>query len=99
MPEHPHLPFAPSSMKIKAGEYSDCSDADLVVICAGAPQLPGESRRDLLQKNYKVFSSIVQPKKQVMKLVRSQKGVVQDCAVVLFGLCEACAQKQAEASV
>ena len=30
------LPFAPSSMKIKAGEYSDCSDADLVVICAGA---------------------------------------------------------------
>ena len=48
-------------MKIKAGEYSDCGDADLIVICAGAPQLPGESRRDLLQKNYKVFSSIVQP--------------------------------------
>ena len=34
--------------------------------------------------------------KQVMKLVRSQKGVVQDCAVVLFGLCEACAGKQAQ---
>lgn len=31
--------------------------------------------------------------KQVMKLVRNQKGVVQDCAVVLFGLCEACAGK------
>ena len=37
--------------------------------------------------------------KQVMKLVRNQKGVVQDCAVVLFGLCETCAQKQTEASV
>ena len=34
--------------------------------------------------------------KRVMKLVRSQKGVVQDCAVVLFGLCEACAGKQAQ---
>lgn len=55
------LPFAPSSMKIYAGEYSDCGDADLVVICAGAPQLPGESRRDLLQKNYRAFRSIVQP--------------------------------------
>ena len=33
---------------------------------------------------------------QVMKLVRNQKGVVQDCAVVLFGLCEACAGKQAQ---
>ena len=34
--------------------------------------------------------------KLVMKLVRSQKGVVQDCAVVLIGLCEACAGKQAQ---
>ncbi len=55
------LPFAPSSMKIYSGEYSDCSDMDIVVICAGAPQLKGETRRDLLQKNYKVFKSIVQP--------------------------------------
>ena len=37
--------------------------------------------------------------KQVMKLVCNQKGVVEDCAVVLFGLCEDCAQKQAEKAV
>lgn len=55
------LPFAPSSMEIYAGEYADCSNADLVVICAGAPQLENETRRDLLQKNYKVFQSIVNP--------------------------------------
>lgn len=55
------LPFAPSSMKISSGDYNDCSDADLVVICAGAPQNEGESRRDLLIKNYKVFRSIVEP--------------------------------------
>ena len=34
--------------------------------------------------------------KQVMKLVCHQKGVVEDCSVVLFGLCEACAAKQAQ---
>lgn len=55
------LPFAPSSMKIYSGDYPDCADADLAVICAGAPQEEGESRRDLLQKNYKVFKSIVKP--------------------------------------
>ncbi len=55
------LPFAPSSMKIYAGEYSDCADMDLVVICAGASQMQGETRRDLLQKNYTVFKSIVEP--------------------------------------
>ena len=32
--------------------------------------------------------------KQVMKLVRNQKGQVQDCAVVLIGVCEACCEKQ-----
>jgi L-lactate dehydrogenase len=55
------LPFAPSSMTIYSGDYSDCANADVVVICAGAPQLKGESRRDLLQKNYQVFKSIVNP--------------------------------------
>lgn len=53
------LPFAPSNMQIYAGDYSDCRDADMVVICAGAPQAKGETRRDLLKKNYKVFQSIV----------------------------------------
>lgn len=55
------LPFAPSSMKIYSGDYKDCKDMDLVVICAGVPQLEGETRRDLLQKNYKVFKTIVKP--------------------------------------
>lgn len=55
------LPFAPTSMTIYSGDYGDCSNADVVVICAGAPQLPNETRRDLLQKNYKVFKSIVNP--------------------------------------
>ena len=34
--------------------------------------------------------------KQLLKLVRRQKYQVEDCAMVLFGLCEACAAKQKE---
>ncbi len=55
------LAFASSHMKIRAGEYSDCHDADLVVICAGVAQKPGESRLDLLQRNAEVLRSIVEP--------------------------------------
>lgn len=33
------LAFAGSSMKIYAGEYKDCQDADLVVIAAGVAQM------------------------------------------------------------
>ena len=47
--------------KIYAAEYSDCKDADLVVITAGAPQKPGETRLDLVNKNLKILSSIVKP--------------------------------------
>ena len=36
------LAFAPSNMKIYAGDYGDCEDADIVVICAGVAQKEGE---------------------------------------------------------
>ncbi|MGN0372625.1 MAG: L-lactate dehydrogenase [Enterocloster sp.] len=55
------LAFANSSMKIYAGEYRDCIDADIVVICAGVAQKPGETRLDLLKRNGEVFRSIVEP--------------------------------------
>lgn len=53
------LAFSNSSMKISCGTYQDCGDADIVVICAGVNQKPGESRLELLQRNEKVFASIV----------------------------------------
>ena len=40
-----------SPKKIYAAKYEDCADADLVVITAGAPQKPGETRLDLVGKN------------------------------------------------
>ena len=55
------LAFSLSHMKIYAGDYSDCEDADIVVICAGVAQKPGESRLDLLQRNTAVFRSIIEP--------------------------------------
>ncbi|WP_019154505.1 L-lactate dehydrogenase [Robertmurraya massiliosenegalensis] len=53
------IPFAPSPTKIWFGDYSDCQDADLVVICAGANQKPGETRLDLVEKNTRIFKGIV----------------------------------------
>ena len=55
------LAFAPSNMKIYAGEYEDCEDADIVVICAGVAQKEGESRLNLLKRNAAVFQSIIDP--------------------------------------
>lgn len=48
-----------SPKKIYAAKYEDCADADLVVITAGAPQKPGETRLDLVGKNLAINKSIV----------------------------------------
>ena len=48
-----------SPKKIYAAQYSDCADADLVVITAGVSQKPGETRLDLVDKNLDVNKSIV----------------------------------------
>ena len=54
------LPFSPSKINIKVGDYSDCSDANLVVIAAGANQNVGETRMDLINKNSQIFKSIIE---------------------------------------
>jgi len=53
------LPYAPSKVSINVGDYSDCSDARIVVIAAGANQKPGETRTDLINKNAGIFKDIV----------------------------------------
>ncbi len=55
------LAFAKSNMKIYAGDYKDCKDADIIVIAAGVAQKEGETRLDLLQRNTEVFRSIITP--------------------------------------
>lgn len=52
------LPFAPQKMVIKAGDYSDCKDAEIVVITAGVSQKPGQTRLDLVEVNTKIIKDI-----------------------------------------
>lgn len=55
------LAFSGSHMRISAGGYADCADADIVAICAGVAQKPGEGRPALLERNTGVFRSIIEP--------------------------------------
>lgn len=50
-----------SPKKVYSGDYSDCADADLVILTAGAAQKPGETRLDLVDKNLKITKSIIDP--------------------------------------
>jgi len=52
------LPYAPHKMKIKAGDYEECKDANIVVITAGLAQKPGQTRLDLAVENAKIMKQI-----------------------------------------
>ena len=57
------LPYShQAKMVIKAGGYEECSDASIVVITAGAPQKPGETRLDLTAKNAKIIKATINNK-------------------------------------
>lgn len=52
------LPYAPQKMIIKAGDYDECKDAEVVVITAGVAQKPGQTRLELAQVNTKIMKQI-----------------------------------------
>jgi len=53
------LPFLPQ-VDIHAGDVSDYTDSDIVVITAGAKQQSGETRIDLLKRNVSIITGIAQ---------------------------------------
>lgn len=52
------IPFV-HPCKVNAGDYDALSGAGVVILAAGVPQKPGESRLSLLSRNADVFSEVV----------------------------------------
>lgn len=52
------MPFV-RPMRIIAGDYADLAYADVIVICAGIGQRPGQTRLELLQTNAGIFREIM----------------------------------------
>ena len=46
-------------VNIYSGDYKDLADAYLVIVTAGANQMPGETRIDLINKNASIFKKII----------------------------------------
>lgn len=49
------------NVKVTEGDYKDCGDADIVVITAGAPPKPNQTRLDTLELSAKIVKTIVEP--------------------------------------
>ncbi|MGD0808032.1 MAG: L-lactate dehydrogenase [Anaerolineales bacterium] len=52
------VPFA-NPLHVTAGEYSDLTGCNVVILAAGVAQKPGETRLELLSRNAAVFADVV----------------------------------------
>lgn len=58
------IDFTTSRTKVAVGSFEDCTDMDIVIITAGGPPKPGQTRLDTLEISAKIAKSVVQ---EVMK--------------------------------
>ncbi|MBO0481147.1 L-lactate dehydrogenase [Candidatus Enterococcus courvalinii] len=58
------MAWGEENIAVKSGDYTECADANLVVITAGINQKPGQTRLDLVQTNASIMRDIV---RQIME--------------------------------
>lgn len=51
--------YTQGNCQVSSGDYSDCKDADIVVITAGINQKPGQTRLELVDTNAKIMKQVV----------------------------------------
>ena len=49
---------------VYVGDYPDCADCDLIIICVGRNRKPGESRLDLTSDNVEIMDSVIHKMKE-----------------------------------
>jgi len=55
--------YMPHPTKVRLGDYEDCKDATIVVLAAGVPRKPGQTRLDTMGDSMQVMKEIVNPLK------------------------------------
>ncbi|KAJ8653713.1 L-lactate dehydrogenase [Lichtheimia ornata] len=80
-----------SSTRVRGATNKEAGQADIIIITAGAKQKPGESRTQLIDRNYKILESVIgsmQPirKDAIMILVSNPVDVLTHIAQKLSGL-------------
>jgi L-lactate dehydrogenase len=55
--------FSARDMIVRTGDYTDCKDADIIVVCVGTPPDVNRSRMDYLEETIQMVKTIIEPLK------------------------------------
>jgi L-lactate dehydrogenase len=80
-----------SHVRVKQGSYAAASQADIIIVTAGAKQSPGETRLSLIDRNLRVLKSVLGPMKPIrsdaiLVLVANPVDILTHFAQELSGL-------------
>ncbi|MGN0383014.1 MAG: L-lactate dehydrogenase [Eubacterium sp.] len=53
------IAFMESSVVVRTGNYNDCEDADIIVMTAGVPRMPGQTRFDVMSGSIACAKDVV----------------------------------------
>ena len=62
-----HALYYSNSVKIRAGDYDECADADIIIVTAGKARKPDQTRTDLAKTNVSIAREIASNIKQYNK--------------------------------
>lgn len=57
--------FLGSTTVVRAGNYDDCSDADIIIVSVGAPRKPGQTRLDVLDDSIIMIRDVIKNLKPI----------------------------------
>lgn len=66
------LSFPLSPVKVRSGDFNECSDADIIVVAIGKPRIPGQTRLDLLGDSVKAAHELV----AVLRKIKTQAIII-----------------------
>jgi L-lactate dehydrogenase len=80
-----------SNVRIRQGTPKDASQAEIIIVTAGAKQRPGDTRLDLIDRNFKVLKSVLDGMKPIREdaillLVANPVDVLTSAARRMSGL-------------
>lgn len=84
-------PYLPKKITIRAGDYTECDDADIIVMTAGRGRKPGETRTELLESVVRVAKSIADPIKKtkfsgILLVISNPADIITDFMAKSLGL-------------
>ena len=80
-----------SNVRIRQGSFRDASQAEIIIVTAGAKQRAGDTRLDLIDRNFKVLKSVLEEMKPIREdaillLVANPVDVLTSAAMRMSGL-------------